>query len=81
MKPLLLLIIGLALTPTSYAFEEIEIDRDRDKFLYGCKGDNLWFCKKYLKKGDQLELIEASGVVKYCDKEELIIASEKTLIP
>ena len=70
MRPLLLLIIALALTPTVYAAQEV----DRDRNYYYCENRDIFKsrCEK-LEKGDVLTYMTALQVVRYCDKDELII--------
>ena len=79
MKPLLLLTIAIALTPTSYAAQTI----DRDKYNYYCPGDKVQ-PRVYdnnvvmqdcigLEKGDLLNALRPLLVVLYCDKDKLII--------
>jgi len=72
MNKLILLIIALALTPTSYAAQTI----DRDKYNYYCRDNDIFKSRcENLEKGDALKSLIALFVVLYCDKDELIIDS------
>jgi hypothetical protein len=86
MKSLLLFIIALALTPTSYAAQKI----DRDNYYYFCEGakdgGRLIFsdkaakndtknCSK-LEKGDVLHNLDVRLSVLYCDEDHLILQGE-----
>jgi len=72
MNKLILLIMALAITPTAYA------EPNRGYFDYYCTGNSLFYCKD-IKEGDVLKTVTPDFAVLYCDKDELLLESHKTV--